>query len=60
MAETTRLSVERAPERLREADAPRTGIARLNDEIEELGEETQRLRTQRLHLERHQARSRKR
>ena len=60
MAETTKLSVEKALEKLREADAPRTRIARLDDEIGELDEETQRLRAQRLRLERHQARSRKR
>jgi hypothetical protein len=60
MAETTKLSAQKALEKLREADAPRTRIARLDDEIGELDEETQRLRAQRLRLERHQARSRKR
>jgi len=60
MTETTKLSVEKALEKLREADEPRSRIARLDDEIEELDEETQRLRAQRLRLERHQARSRKR
>jgi hypothetical protein len=60
MTETTKLSVAKALEKLREADAPRSRIGRLDDEIEELDEETQRLRAQRLRLERHQARSRKR
>jgi len=60
MAETSKLSVEKALEKLCEADAPKARIARLDDEIDELDEETQRLRAQRLRLERHQAHSRKR
>ena len=60
MAETTKLSVEKALEKLREADAPKAKMARLDVEISALDEETQRLRAQRLRLERHQRRSTKR
>jgi hypothetical protein len=60
MAETTKLSVEKALQKLREADAPKAKMARLDDEISALDEETQRLRAQRLRLERHQRRSTKR
>jgi hypothetical protein len=60
MAETTKLSVEKALEKLRKADAPKAKMARLDNEISVLDEETQRLRAQRLRLERHQRRSTKR
>jgi len=60
MAETTKLSVEKALDKLRGADTPKSRIAQLDDEIAALDEETQRLRAQRLRLERHQRHSNKR
>ncbi len=57
MAETTKLSVEKALNKLRETDAPKSKMTRLNEEIEALDEETRRLRAQRLRLERRQRRS---
>ncbi|WP_198030120.1 hypothetical protein [Bradyrhizobium sp. Tv2a-2] len=56
MAETTKLSVEKALDKLRDTDAPKSRMAQLEEEIAELDEETQRLRAQRLRLERHQRR----
>ena len=60
MAETTKLSVEKALEKLRSADAPKSASARRDEEIEALDEETRRLRAQRLRLERRQRASVKR
>jgi hypothetical protein len=57
MAETTKLSVEKALNKMREADAPKTTV---DDKIEALKEETRRLRAQRLRLQGHQRRSAKR
>ena len=57
MAETPRLSVEKALEKLRSADARKSKNARLTEEIEALGDEIKRLRAQRLRLERHPRRS---
>lgn len=54
MAETTKLSVGQALEKLRDADAPKAKMARLDDKIHALDEETQRLRTMRRRLERDQ------
>ena len=54
MAETTKLSVETALEKLRGTDTPKSRNAQLDEEIEALDEETKRLRAQRLRLERHQ------
>jgi hypothetical protein len=59
MAEITKLSVEKALNKLREADA-RKSKTTVDDKIDALEEETQRLRAQRLRLERHQRRSTKR
>jgi hypothetical protein len=57
MAETPKLSVEKALEKLRKTDAPKTKNARRTDEIQALDEEIKRLRAQRLRLERPQRRS---
>jgi hypothetical protein len=56
MAETSKLSVEKALKKLRDADAPNKR-ARSDEKIDALEEETKRLRAQRLRLERHQRRS---
>jgi hypothetical protein len=60
MAETPKLSVEKALEKLRSADAPKSRNTRLNEEIDALDEEIKRLRAQRLRLDRQQRRSTKR
>ena len=52
MAETTKLSVGQALEKLRGADAPQAKMTRLDDKIHALDEETQRLRAMRRRLER--------
>jgi hypothetical protein len=57
MAETPKLSVEKALEKLRSADARKSKNARLTEEIDALGDEIKRLRAQRLRLERHSRRS---
>ena len=54
MAETTKLSVGQALEKLRGADAPQAKMTRLDDKIHALDEETQRLRAMRRRLERDQ------
>jgi hypothetical protein len=59
MAKTTKLSVEKALSKLREADA-RKSKTTVDDKIDALEEEAQRLRAQRLRLEGHQRRSTKR
>jgi hypothetical protein len=56
MAETSKLSVEKALEKMRGAETPKSRMAQLDDEIDELEAETRRLREQRLRLERHQRR----
>jgi hypothetical protein len=60
MAETTKLSVEKALSKLREADTQKSRTAQIDEEIEAFDDETKRLREQRLRLERHQRRSIKR
>jgi hypothetical protein len=60
MAETPRLSVEKALQKLRSADAPKSRNARRDEENDALDEEIKRMRAQRLRLERHQQRSTKR
>lgn len=60
MANTTKLSVEKALNKMREADARKSKGSRADETIEALDEETKRLREQRLRLERHQRRSTKR
>ena len=57
MAETPKLSVEKALEKLRSADARKSKNARRTEEIDALGDEIKRLRAQRLRLERHPRRS---
>jgi hypothetical protein len=52
MAETPKLSVEKALKKLRRADAPKSESARHAEEIQALDEEIKRLRAQRLRLER--------
>lgn len=57
MAETDKLSVEKALNKIREADAQKSRSTQADDRIDALEEETKRLRAQRLRLERHQRRS---
>ena len=57
MAETPKLSVEKALEKLRAADAPKSKDARRTEEMEVLDDEIKRLRAQQLRLDRHQRRS---
>ena len=52
MAETTKLSVGQTLEKLRGAEAPKAKMARLDEKIDTLDEETQRLRAMRRRLER--------
>jgi hypothetical protein len=55
MAETTKLSVEKALNKLREADAaPKSKAEKRDEEMEVLDEEIKRMREQRLRLERRQ------
>jgi len=54
MAETTKLSVEKALEKLRSSDSPKSKNARLDEKIDALDEEIKRMRAQRLRLEQHQ------
>ena len=56
MAETTKLSVEKALEKLRDSDEPKSKSLRLDEKIDELDEDIKRMRAQRLRLERHQRR----
>ena len=56
MAETSKLSVEKALEKLRGAEPRKSRMAKLDEDIDKLDEETRRLREQRLRLERHQRR----
>jgi hypothetical protein len=58
MAEINKLSVEKALQKLRGSDSPKSKSARLDEEDAQLAEEIKRMREQRLRLERHQ-RSRK-
>lgn len=60
MAETTKLSVEKALNKLRKADAQKTKATRHDEQIDALDEDIKRMRAQRLRLERHQRRSTKR
>ena len=54
MAETTKLSVGQALDKLRGTDAPKAKMARLDEKIDTLDEETQRLRAMRRRIERDQ------
>ena len=60
MAEIPKLSVEKALQKIRSADAPKSSNARRDEEIDALDEEINRMRAQRLRLEGHQQRSTKR
>jgi hypothetical protein len=51
-----KLSVEKALEKLRKADAQKSRGEQRDDDIAKLNEEIERMRAQRLRLERHQRR----
>jgi hypothetical protein len=57
MAETTKLSVEKALGKLRSNDELKSKDERLDEKLSELDEDIKRMRAQRLRLERHQRRS---
>jgi hypothetical protein len=50
MAETTKLSVEKALQKLRGSDPPKSKNARLDEKIDALGEDIKRMRAQRMRL----------
>jgi hypothetical protein len=54
MAESTKLSVGQALEKLRGTDTPKTKMTRLDEKIDALDEETRRLRAARRRMERDQ------
>ena len=54
MAEIKKLSVEKALDKLRAGDAKQSKETLFKNEIDALGEEIERMRTQRLRLEQHQ------
>ena len=54
MAETPKLSVEKALEKLRKADAPKSRNAQRTEDMDALDDEIKRMRAQRLRLERRQ------
>ena len=55
MADSGKLSVEKALDKLRKSDAaPKTKAERRDEDMEKLDEEIERMRAQRLRLERHQ------
>ena len=54
MAETPKLSVEKALEKMRKEDAPKSRSEQRDDDMAKLDEEIERMRAQRLRLERHQ------
>ena len=54
MAEISKLSVGRVLDKVRSANVPKSQITRLDDKIETLDQETQRLRAARRRLERDQ------
>jgi hypothetical protein len=56
MAETPKLSVEKALEKMRRADTPKSKSAREAEEFDALDSEIKRLRAQRLRLDRHKGR----
>jgi hypothetical protein len=57
VAGTTKLSVEKALNKVREADMQKSETTRMGEEIAELDESIKRMRAQRLRLESHQRRS---
>lgn len=52
MAEISKLSVEKALEKIRAADKPKTRTERHSEDMEELDKEIKRMRAQRLRLDR--------
>ena len=54
MAETTKLSVEKALEKLRSSGPPKSKNARVDEKIDALDEEIKRMKAERLRLEQHQ------
>jgi hypothetical protein len=60
MAETPKLSVEKALQKIRSDDAQKSKNARRDEEMDALDEEIKRMRAQRARLEGHQQRSTKR
>jgi len=54
MADTKKLSVEKALNKIRADDEPKSRSARRDEEMDALDEEIKRMRAQRLRLERHQ------
>ena len=54
MADTTKLSVEKALNKIRSSDEQKSRNERIDDEIDALQKETERMRAQRMRLERHQ------
>ena len=57
MADTTKLSVEKALNKIRSSDEQKSRNERIDDEIDALQKETERMRAQRMRLERYQRRS---
>jgi hypothetical protein len=53
MAETTKLSVEKALEKLRRSDSPKSKNTGLDEKVDALNEDIKRMRAQRLRLEQH-------
>jgi len=60
MANTSKLDVGKALEKLRGTKELKSRMTQLDEKTEALDEETERMRAQRLRLERHQKRSTKR
>jgi hypothetical protein len=54
MADTKKLSVEKALNKIRADDAPKSRSSRRDEDMDTLDEEIKRMRAQRLRLERHQ------
>jgi len=54
MADTTKLSVNQALDKLRGTDTPKTKMTRLDEKIDALDEETRRLKAARRRIERDQ------
>ena len=59
MAETPKLSVEKALEKLRSADAQKSRDVRRTEEMDALDEEIKRMKAQRLRLDRQSARTKR-
>lgn len=54
MADTEKLSVEKALNKIRAEDKPKTRSEKRDEEMEDLDEEIKRMRAQRARLDRHQ------